>query len=213
MQRFYEGPPVDLMIEKCKIKDDSTIFEFGFGTGYLADELLTKYPQSTYIGVDVSKTMHKLATQRLKGFDSERVDLRLAMDTVGAIKAMPDRSIDRFISTYVFDLLPKSNMSDVIFALQRKLKKDGKICLVSLTKKVDDSNVISKMILNGWNSVARFCSLCLGGCRPIDLRYPFDVTLTAFKVVMDTVSVAYGILSEIVIAEFNKGTYSKRKKK
>ena len=210
---FYETAPVDFMINACDIQPDSEIFEFGFGTGYLAQELLSKYPQSTYSGVDISKTMHQLATAKLTQFDAERTDLQLAMDTLGVIEALPNGSIDRFISAYVFDLLPKTMMKDVIQKLQRKLRKDGKICLVSLTKNVDDNNVLTRMVLNGWNTVSRFCNICLGGCRPINLRYPFEVQRTTFDVIVDTVQVSYGVPSQILIAQFDRTKYRKRPKK
>ena len=114
-QRFYEGPAIDIMIGHCDIEQDSTIFEFGFGTGYLANELLSNYTELKYIGVDISKTMHSLASEKLQKYNQDRIELHLSQDSLSVLKALPNESIDRFISSYVFDLLPKSSMSQVIY--------------------------------------------------------------------------------------------------
>eukprot|EP00483_Globobulimina_turgida_P012656 UN12679 len=169
------------MLENCAIEQDSTIFEFGFGTGFLANELLKQYSKSKYIGVDISKTMHNLASERVKNFGN-RAELHLAQDTLGVLKALPDESIDRFVSTYVFDLLPKTTMKEIITTLQLKLKANGKICLTSLTNKVDENNKVAKIMSNGWTTISRLCKMCMGGCRPIDLNYPFYVQTTPLVV-------------------------------
>lgn len=210
-QRFYEAPSVDIMLKHCDIQQDSNIFEFGFGTGYLANELLMKYSKASYIGVDVSATMYNLTNDRLsnnKLIDSKRYDLRLAKDTIGVLNALPNDSIDRFISTYVFDLLSKNSMAAIISALKMKLKKDGKICLVSMTNKVNkDENLLVKMVLNGWNTISRFCPICMGGCRPIDLNYPFQVQYNLFSVTYESINIEWGLPSQILIAERVSGEY------
>ena len=204
-QRFYESPAVDILIKQCNIEQDSHIFEFGFGTGYLANQLLMKYSKSNYIGVDVSKTMYNLTMNRLlnnKKIDNKRYEIKLTKDTIGALKAIPNDSIDIFISTFVFDLLSKESMYKIINELRLKLKKQGRICLTSLTNKIDkNENILSKIILNGWNTISRFCPLCMGGCRPIDLNYPFQVQHTLFSVIYQSIYIQYGLPSQILIAQ------------
>lgn len=207
-QRFYEGYPVNILIKECDIQQDSTIFEFGFGTGYLANQLLINYSNSKYHGIDVSKTMYNLTMDRLsnnKKINNDRYKLQIVKDSIGALKAIPDNSIDIFISTFVFDLLPKSSMYSIVHVLKTKLKEKGKICLTSLTNKIDENeNILSKMVLNGWNTVSRFCPICMGGCRPVDLNYPFQVQESPFSIIYESVYIQYGLPSQILVAKKNK---------
>ena len=216
-QRFYEGPPVDIMLKQCEIEEDSTIFEYGFGTGYLANELLIKYSKMNYIGVDISKTMYNLANDRLsqnENINNDRYKLNLAKDTLGVLKAIPNNSIDRFISNYVFDLLSKQAMTDIIDVLRLKLKRKGKICLTSLTNKIDkDKDLFASIILNGWNTISRFCPICLGGCRPIDLNYPFNVQTTLFEIIYEEIYIQYGLPSQILISSRREPKSTPKRKK
>lgn len=173
--------------------------------------LLDKYPDAKYFGVDISKTMYDISVHRIKqkGYD-KRADLQLATNSVGVLKAMPDRSISRFISTFVFDKIPKSSQKEIITALRTKLRHDGRICLTSLTNKA--ATPLAHYMLNGWNTVSRFCKMCLGGARPIDLRYGFDVQRTLYNVSFEEVITEYGIPSQVVVARVKEPEpYSKRK--
>ena len=66
-QRFYEGPAVKELIARADLDSAQRIFEFGCGTGALARELLERHlgPEATYLAVDISDTMIRLATERL----------------------------------------------------------------------------------------------------------------------------------------------------
>ena len=104
-QSFYEGPAVKVMTDNSHFDRAASIFEFGCGTGRFAQELLTKHlsPDAKYRGIDISITMVQLATERLKSFGSRAMVTQTSDET--AI-SLDDNSIDRFVSTYVFDLLP-----------------------------------------------------------------------------------------------------------
>ena len=119
--------------------------------------------------------------------------------------ALPDKSLDRFVSNYVFDLLPKTAMKEIVDTLKQKMKKEGKICLVSLTDQIDaKEQPLAQVVLNGWHTVTRFCKICLGGCRPIDLNYPFAVQHTMYEVTHQEVLVRWGIPSQVVVATRRK---------
>ena len=81
------------------------------------------------------------------------------------------------------------------------MKKKGKICLSSLTSKVGDDDRLAHIVINGWNMIARFCPLCVGGCRPIDLHYPFNAKKTLFVIIYEQIYIQFGLPSQIVIAQ------------
>lgn len=70
-ERFMPTPDrlrlFDIMIDRvrnCALPNRHVV-ELGIGPGYLADRLLTQLPDVTYEGVDFSKPMLELASQRL----------------------------------------------------------------------------------------------------------------------------------------------------
>ena len=99
-QRFYEAKSVDMMLKYCDIQDDSNLFEYGYGTGYLARQLLTKYKNIQYSGVDVSMTMHKLAQDNLKSFNQDNINLYINMNA--SINSLKIQSGNVYALIYLF---------------------------------------------------------------------------------------------------------------
>jgi trans-aconitate methyltransferase len=67
-QAFYEDPALEALIAHAEFDRAAAVFEFGCGTGRLAEQLLRGHlpRQSLYLGVDVSSTMVGLARKRLR---------------------------------------------------------------------------------------------------------------------------------------------------
>ena len=104
-QGFYEDAALDRLIRFGDFASSRRVFELGCGTGRLSHRLLSRElpDEASYVGVDVSSTMIALARERLAPFDA-RVEL---IQTEGSMSFdFPDASFDRFVSTYVLDLLP-----------------------------------------------------------------------------------------------------------
>eukprot|EP00959_Pyramimonas_sp_CCMP1952_P122149 2553349-Pyramimonas_sp.AAC.1 len=67
-----------------------------------------------YTGVDQSATMADRAAAKLQPY-MDRVDLRLTNGApTGGTEHMADASVDRYLSTYVLDLLSEDDVSDNI---------------------------------------------------------------------------------------------------
>jgi ubiquinone/menaquinone biosynthesis C-methylase UbiE len=164
-QRFYEDPAITDLIEHGEVENAHSVVEFGCGTGRLAETLLERHLASDarYLCLDVSSTMFSLSQGRLGRFGS-RVRVLL---TDGETKLqLRSNDFDRFISTYVLDLLSVDDIVSVIAEAYRILCPGGLIELVSLTH---GGSVLSRLVEKAWMAVHSFRPSMVGGCRPLSL--------------------------------------------
>jgi len=193
-QTFYEGPAIQELIENSNFDQAVSVFEFGCGTGHFAQELIDEHlpPDAIYCGTDISSTMVQLATERLKSFGPR------AMVTLTPTEAdipVGDDSIDRFVSTYVLDLLPQAAAKKVLGEAYRVLQADGLLCLVSITQ---GTTLISRLVMGTWQWIFSRSPSIVGGCRPTQLTELLPAA--QWQIHYSTVVVAWGIASEVVIA-------------
>lgn len=171
---------VAAMIAHAAFPAARTVFEFGCGTGRLAARLLNTElsPGARYTGVDISAIMMRIARERLRRW-RDRAVVRISDGSMRS--SLPDRGADRFVSTYVLDLLSGEEIAALLAEARRVLADDGLLCLVCLT--------------DGERGVPRL----VGGCRPIRLR---DYLVPdRWETVYRAVVVAFGVSSEVVIAQ------------
>ena len=193
-QSFYESPAVKVMIDNSHFDQAASVFEFGCGTGRFAQELFTEYlsPDAKYRGIDISTTMIKLATERLKPFEPRAMVTQTFDET--AI-SLDNNSIDRFVSTYVFDLLAQESAQNMLSQAHRALKTDGLLCLVSITP---GTTPISRFVMGTWQWIFSQKPSIVGGCRPTQLTKLLPAG--QWQIRFQTVVVAWGIASEVIIA-------------
>lgn len=193
-QVFYEGPAVKTLVENSYFDQAATVFEFGCGTGRFAQELLADHLPSNarYRGVDISTTMVQLATKRLRPF-GPRATVAQISDETGI--QLEGSSIDRFVSTYVFDLLPSVSAQKVLAQAHRALQANGLLCLVSITP---GKSFVSRIVMETWGWIFSQKPSLVGGCRPTQLAELLPAT--EWQIRYQTVVVAWGIASEVVIA-------------
>ncbi len=194
-QRFYEDAATARLRRSANLPEARAVFELGCGTGRFAAELLAaELPDSArYLGVDVSPEMVRVASSRLAPWAS-RAEARLleppALTLPGA-----DGSFDRFVATYVFDLLSPANARALIDEAHRMLAPGGLLALVSLT---NGTTPRSKLVAGCWGAVARRWPGLVGGCRPIELC---DLLEPApWRVIERDVVTSWGVPSEVVVA-------------
>ena len=193
-QAFYEQPAFDLLLEHGQFTEATSVIEFGCGTGRLAQQLLSAYlpASATYVGADFSETMIRLSRERLADFGTrvrvQRTDGRMQLD-------LPAAAFDRFISTYVLDLLPSGDIVTLLQEAHRLLKPGGCLCLVSLTK---SRRGVSRLVIGVWQLVYAIRPRWVGGCRPIALL-PY-LSRAQWGLDFQRVVTAYGVPSEVVIA-------------
>ncbi len=193
-QSFYEDAPVAAMVARSDLSEAERVFEFGCGTGRLARDLLENHlsPTATYVGCDLSSTMVRLAEARLRPFGDRA---RIVQSTDSISFPEPDASVDRVISTYVFDLLSESDMHRVLDEARRVLRPGGRIGLVSLT---EGTTLPSRVVSSMWSAIFRHWPSLVGGCRPIRLGPLLESG--GWTIVHREVIVRFGVPSEVWVA-------------
>ncbi len=194
-QGFYEDPALDALTANAEFHRARAVFEFGCGTGRYAEELLGTHliDAASYMAVDLSATMVRLSNERLTRF-KDKIDIT---QTSGETKLAPaDRSIDRFVANYVFDLLPDNEIAEVVAEAERMLTDDGMLCLVSLAK---DKGLLSGLITGAWQRISSIYPQAVGGRRPLELKdyLPPDRWQTLYSEVVTS----WFIPSEVLIAK------------
>jgi len=192
--QWYENPALDLLVREGAFDAARVVAEFGCGTGRLAARLLADHlpPDARYVGVDLSRTMCRLAGERLLAFPGRAVVAR----TAGA-PALPvaDGAADRFVCAYVLDLLSDADAAAVLAEAARVVAPGGLACLCALTR---GAGPVSRCVTAVWRALNRVDPAWTGGCRPLSLVPLLDGG--AWEVVFRRVVVAWGVPSEGVVA-------------
>lgn len=194
-QAFYENRALDLLIQNAQFATARNVFEFGCGTGRFALRLLSDHlpADAIYHAVDLSPTMVGITRDRLAAFGS-RVVVSLSDGSPPAQK--PSECYDRFVSTYVLDLLSEQDIALVLREAHRMLKPEGLLCLSSLST---GSGFASRVVARLWSAVHRLSPSLVGGCRPIELA---DVlSPSEWRLVFHADVAPFAIPSEVVVAE------------
>lgn len=194
-QGFYEDVAFEALIRFSDFASARRVFELGCGTGKLAHRLLSEElsEDATYVGVDVSSTMMTLAGERLAPF-SERVEL---VQTDGTMKLdFSEASCDRFVSTYVLDLLPEGEIGAALEEAHRLLQPAGRLCVAGLT--VGES-FLSALVSRLWAGIHKRRPRWVGGCRPVAVvdRLPAE----RWRIVHREVVTSWAIPSEVLVVE------------
>lgn len=166
-QRLYEDPPVSRLAELSGFESAHAVFELGCGTGRYAARLLRERlpADARYVGVDISPTMVWLAAERLREW-GPRARVELIEPPALALPG-GDGEFDRFVATYVFDLLEIEYSERLLGEARRLLAPDGRLCLVALT---EGATPAARRAASVWSAVAGRWPGVLGGCRPIRLE-------------------------------------------
>lgn len=193
-QRFYEDYATAELIAHAALRDARSVFEFGMGTGRIAERLLRDHLPTTarYHGIDVSSTMLGLARQRLVPWES-----RVRLEQTDGSPRIPvaDAQFDRFVSTYVLDLLSAEDITVVVTEAHRLLSRDGLLCLVSATH---GRTPLEQLVMGLAARLHAASPRLVGGCRAIavlDFLEP-----DRWQIVHRRVVSKWGIPSEVLVA-------------
>jgi len=193
-QSFYEETALSTLIANAALDQSRSVFELGCGTGRFAFDLLEHHlpAEAEYLGTDISSTMVELTSKRLAPFASQaRVLLLEGQPNI----PVDDASVDRFVSTYVFDLLPVSAQLQWLAEVTRVLRPNGLLCLAGITY---GTTPISRAAMGLWQRLFALNPAWVGGCRPTLLAEV--LAKESWNVVFRTVVVSWGIASEVVVA-------------
>jgi SAM-dependent methyltransferase len=164
------------------------------GTGRLAARLLRDHLPTTarYFGIDISATMVMLAQERLAPW-RDRAGVEQSDGSPGI--SAPDGAFDRFVSTYVLDLLSKEDIAAVLAEARRVLAPEGLLCLVSATHGRTPSE---RLVMGLAGRLHALSPALVGGCRAIDLLSPLD--RERWCVMHHAVVSKWAIPSEVLVA-------------
>ena len=194
-QAFYENVALKRLLELGDFGSAEAIVEFGCGTGKFAQNLLEEHlpENATYIGFDLSETMVQLTRKRLVPAGSRASVVR----TDGRPRVpLPPTSCDRFVSTYVLDLLSNQDISRTLAQAWKVLRPGGLLCLTGLTY---GTTLISKLVVASWLAIHSLRPSLVGGCRPITLSDFLGPA--SWKILYSTTVVSWGVPSEVLIAK------------
>jgi len=192
--QVYERAALNRLVTASDFEHASAVFELGCGTGRLAAQLLEGHlPEAArYVGVDISSTMIGIATRRLA-----RWGKRATVSQVDGTGGLPsaDGSFDRFVATYVLDLLPDAAIANVLQEARRLLMGDGKLCVITST---EGTGPISHLVSAAWMRLYKINPSLVGGCRSLQRRSWLDER--DWSVEHAEVVTSWGIASEVVVA-------------
>ena len=104
-----------------------------------------------------------------------------------------DGTFDRFVSTYVFDLLSPDDSGVMLDETRRLLGPDGLLCVVSLAP---GATRATRLVSSAWTALWSRLPVVVGGCRPIDPRQ----LLLGWHIEHRGLVSVWGLTSEVVIA-------------
>ncbi len=192
--QFYENRALDELVEHSDFEGASSVLEFGCGTGRLAERLFKeKFSEDCrYIGLDLSPVMVELTKKRLAPW-SQRVEVRV---TEGRpLLAFQDCVFDRFISTYVVDILGPQDAGLLVSEAWRVLRPEGLISLVSLTQ---GRRGMARIMAWLWKCIYSVRPLWVGGCRPVRLTDYIDTRI--WRMEHHKIITSFGLSSEVLVA-------------
>lgn len=217
---LFEYAAMKDMITQCDFQVGDNIVEIGTGSGFLADkiihqlnELIKKSTEkeseekrsSLYFGIDVSSTMYEKASKQVKShFISHQLDSRLTKVQMNLVsnsleftKQNISFPVDKFILTYVMDLMPQEDLQQFVNVFHSKLRsKSSKVCVVNLTY---GFTPLSRIITNLWQVLyVTLGSHVVGGCRPLNILEYFNEQ-TGFQVIYKNNIVSTSLPSEVAI--------------
>jgi ubiquinone/menaquinone biosynthesis C-methylase UbiE len=194
-QAFYEDKATDLIIRHGDFATARHVFEFGCGTGRFALRLLSEHlgPEAIYRAVDISPTMVRLAKERFAPFGARA---EVVLTEGGPPDQEAAGSYDRFVSTFVFDLLSEDDITAVLREAHRILQPDGLLCLTSLSP---GSGPVSRFVVGLWSGLHRLNPRLVLGCRPLELLGHLSVS--EWKVRHHLQIAPFALPSEVVIAQ------------
>ncbi len=193
-QRFYEDRATAELFEHADLRHARSVFEFGSGTGRIAERLLRDHLPTTarYRGIDISSTMVTLGRERLLPWQ----DRAVVEQSDGAPRVdAPDGQFDRFVSTYVLDLLSAEDIALVLEEAHRLLSPDGLLCLVGATH---GETPLERLVMGLATRLHSLSPSLVGGCRAVDLRS--FLPSGRWRVVHRGVTSKWGIASEVLVA-------------
>lgn len=180
---FYERESNREALRGPILERSRWILDVGAGTGYLLSRLVKATQEGQeIIAVDLSRQM----LENSKSYLSKQNQLTSRVSFKEAdCRALPweDNTFDLYVSSYLFDLLPESELEQALIEMERVLVPDGYAILITMTTELEDlpklKNIFYRLMnelyclgygKGRWNPIWRFLFAGYAPhCRPIAL--------------------------------------------
>jgi ubiquinone/menaquinone biosynthesis C-methylase UbiE len=187
----YEKEYGDAGLEMLDAREGERVLEIGFGTGHAIVALALSVGASGRVyGIDISQGMSDVAQARVDSAGlSDRVELK-----VGDAVALPfeEDFFDAIFISFALELFDTPEIPLVLGQCRIVLRRDGRLCVVALTKKERGSLMLS---LYEW---AHRALPTYVDCRPIFVREALDDS--GFRVAGVKEMSMFGLPIAIVVA-------------
>ncbi len=181
----------DEALRYLDVQEGEAALEIGFGTGF-ALECIARHtgPSGKVFGIDISPGMLQIAESRIeKAGLAARVELR--MGDGASLPFAPD-SFDAVFMSFTLELFDTPEIPKVLFECARVLKREGRICVVGMSKSGRGSVA---MHIYEW-AHRRFPTYV--DCRPIFVQKALEDS--GFQVIERKDAQMWGLAVEIVLA-------------
>ncbi len=195
LDRVYIDPALALLVAHADFPNSRHVVEIGLGTGRFAERLLREVlpADSSYLGFDLSRVMVGLASDRLAKFGA-RACVRQS-DVVLSRTTVESASCDRFIATYVLNVLDDQRIDEVLESARRVLRPGGLLCLANM---VPGTSVLGRLVVPAWHAIYALRAELLGGCRLI--RFASKLAAERWEILTQRDVSWIGLTSEVIVA-------------
>jgi len=178
-------------LQKLNVKEGEIVLEIGFGTGHCILALAQLVGDSGKVhGIDISDRMCDIGRSRMEETGlSQRVELYC-----GDAADLPFREnlFDAILMTFTLELFDTPEIPTVLCECRRVLRSDGRICVVSMSKK-GKSTVMMRLYEWVHGKFPRYAD-----CRPIFVQMALENA--GFQILDSCVRSMWALPVETVVA-------------
>ncbi len=160
---LFERRPQMLALQKVAIRPQDKVLEVAVGAGGILLEIVQRVDRTnTVSGIDVSPKMLAKARRKAESARYSNVDLQ---EADARSLPFPDDTFDVLFNSYMFDLLPLSDIPVVLGEFRRVLRPNGRLALVNMSKEDEDRRTWWERVYQSLPQ--RWAAYLLGSCRPV----------------------------------------------
>lgn len=186
----FEKKYRNMTLERLDIKRGETVLEIGFGTGHCLKQMAESVGEEGRVyGIDISSGMLEVSKQRLE--EAGLLD-RVKLYCGDALK-MPyeDNKFDAVFMSFTLELFDTPEIPKVLDKIERVLKANGRLGVVSMSKEDGDS-ILLRMYEWIHKKFPKYAD-----CRPIYIEQ--SIKDAGFEVEYKEKVKLFGLPGEIVI--------------